>query len=113
MLTSILDYVFAMLIIGCATWRLSHMILFEGGPFDFFIEIREEIGIEHDVDGSPLVYPDSLFGSLFSCLSCMSMWVAIGFIIVLLIFPTLTIVLSMPFAVSAIAVMIDTNAQKY
>jgi len=54
------------LILAIATWRVSHMITREAGPFDVFKRLRERL---------PL-------GGLTSCIWCASVWVAAAFVIV-------------------------------
>ena len=59
-----------------ATWRLSHMLVYEEGPWDIFWRIRNMFGIEHYEDGSIAGVPEKVMAKLFGCLPCMSIWMA-------------------------------------
>jgi hypothetical protein len=60
--------------IGLATWRLSSLVVNEEGPWGIFLRLRCRLGISHE-DGIPCAWPDGL-AALFSCLWCMSVWMA-------------------------------------
>lgn len=61
-----------------ATWRLTHMLMFERGPFEVFTKVRELSGIEHEpVQGFPISYAENEVAKAFSCFLCLSVWVAI------------------------------------
>lgn len=62
-----------MLIDALVTWRLTKMLTVEAGPFDIFIKLREFLGIRHNEDGQPIIFPA---GILLSCFWCTSVWVA-------------------------------------
>ncbi len=65
-----------LLIMILATWRLASMFVSEDGPFDLFRRIRSLFGITHHDDGSVANIPDRSLARLFSCLWCMSVWMA-------------------------------------
>ena len=82
-----------------ATWRITHLLMVEDGPWFLVRRLRESFGVVHDVDdGSPIAHPD---GSVFACFLCLSVWVAL--VDVLLAWGVLWFVL-VPFAVSAVAI---------
>lgn len=83
--------------IGLATWRLSHMMLREEGPWRLFVHWRERWGVEHDEDFNPVSWPD---GSVLACLWCFSVWVGAALAI-------LPVWVSVPFALSAFAIMVE------
>lgn len=65
-----------LLLASVATWRLSHMLLKENGPFNIFRRARQELGITY--------YPESNEIAEYKyeitvCIWCLSMWVG-GFI---------------------------------
>lgn len=96
-------------VLSLATWRVSHLVTQEDGPFDIFIIVREKIGrIEHDDDGQVVMIPETFFGKLLSCVWCLSVWIATGFFIAYLIWP-MSIFLAYPLAISALAI----TAEKY
>lgn len=86
-------------IVGLAAWRLAHMLMVERGPFDIFTRLRELYGVKHDAneDRMPYAWPEN---SIFLCIYCMSIWTG-------LVFAVLPWWLSIPFAVSGIAILFD------
>lgn len=58
------------LLIGLTIWRLSSLLVEEEGPFDVFEKLRRFLGVPEtgEVEG--------LVPKLFSCIWCMSVWVA-------------------------------------
>ena len=58
-----------------AIWRVSSLLYDEGGPWDVMVRLREKMGIEHDEEGSPIVYPDSM--QPMQCFWCLTLLVAI------------------------------------
>lgn len=49
-----------------ATWRLTHLISKEDGPWDMIYHIRRAAGA-------------GFFGSLLDCFYCLSIWIALPF----------------------------------
>jgi len=86
---------FDLIIFGLATWRISSILVNEDGPFDVFFKMRER-------------FKEGLFfDSLFSCVWCISVWVAILLTLHAIMNKTLTLYLMLPFALSAIAVILE------
>jgi len=50
-------------IASLVTWRLTHLAVFEDGPFDAMVWLRQKAG-------------DGFFGKLLDCFYCCSVWVA-------------------------------------
>lgn len=46
-----------------ATWRVSHLIASEDGPFDVIVRLRQRAG-------------DGVLGQLMDCPYCLSLWIA-------------------------------------
>jgi hypothetical protein len=46
-----------------ATWRLSHLVASEDGPFDLIVRLRARAG-------------DGMLGKLMDCPYCLSLWIA-------------------------------------
>ena len=46
-----------------ATWRVSHLIAYEDGPFDAIVRLRARAG-------------DGVVGKLMDCPYCLSLWIA-------------------------------------
>jgi hypothetical protein len=49
-----------------ATWRITHLLSQEDGPFDLVFRFRKLLG-------------QGFFGSLLDCFYCLSIWIAIPF----------------------------------
>lgn len=95
------DTWFALVVYGLATWRISYMFMYEQGPFNIMVKLRERTGIRHDDTGHVLAVPD---GNVLGCIYCTSVWVAMCS----LILPVLVLV---PFAVSTIAILVNKVAK--
>ena len=95
-------------VFGLATWRLSSLLVNEGGPFGVFLKLRTLAGITHDENGRPLAIPDNFFAQLFSCVWCASVWVGVSWMVFWLFSPDVAIKLAAVFAFSTIAIMLDT-----
>jgi len=53
-----------------ATWRLTHIIVAEDGPWDIIVRVRAKLG-------------DSMAGRMMDCFYCTSVWIAIPFVFVI------------------------------
>ena len=89
-----------LLILSLATFRLSRLLTVDV----IFEDLRERIWKKY----SPL----TKFGYLFTCIWCMSIWVASVIVICYTIIPTVTTVLALPFAISAVAGLVAHNLDK-
>lgn len=81
-----------LIVAALATWRLSSLMLYETGPFDVFTHVRTFAN-------------HRLFtAELFSCVYCLSVWIGAVCALILL---TDYWWLLIPFALSAVAIMVD------
>jgi len=96
-----------LLIYGLATWRISSLLVQEEGPFHIFEKIRYWVGIQHEG-----MIPDNLLGGILSCVWCCSIWIALFWTISLWIIPKWSVMAAMPFAFSAIAILIDPYVRR-
>lgn len=92
---SLLDF----LVLSLATWRVSHMFVYEAGPFYMFTKIRASRGIQHDLAGEPIAWP---MNKLLGCLWCTSVWVGAGMLALFTICQPMVYV----FAISAVACLL-------
>lgn len=67
---------FSLIAIILATYRLSHLLNCEEGPFDICLKIRVMMGIKHDSNGDIEEIPEHFMAKLFGCLPCLSVWMA-------------------------------------
>ena len=65
---------FELIVLALATWRISYMLVVEQGPYNIFDKLRHRVGVQHLEDGTPFAH--NTWGELFTCVWCMSMWVA-------------------------------------
>jgi len=84
------------IVVALAVWRISNLFVNEAGPWHMFTNVRRKFGVKHDEYDTPVAWPD---GSVFECLWCFSLWVALLLAIVPWWFST-------PFALSAVAVVV-------
>jgi hypothetical protein len=96
-----------LIIFGLATWRVSSLLVNEGGPFGIFLKLRRLAGIVHDNEGKPLMVPNGFFAELLSCVFCSSIWVGTGWLIFWLLFPYAATILATAFSFSTIAILLD------
>ena len=92
------------LVLGFATWRLSAMLSYERGPFGIFFWFRRLLKFEQ-YDNEEIA-PDTFFGNLFACVWCLSFWIAIGMWVAYRAWPE-TLIVAAPFALSAVAIMVE------
>lgn len=92
-----------------ALWRVSSLLQSEAGPFDVFYRFRELIGIHHDDKGDIAEVEDRWLPKLVSCVWCLSMFLALFYIPLWFFFPDIMFWISMPFAVSALAIGLEVN----
>lgn len=79
-----------------ATWRITSLVSAEEGPFNVFGKFRQSLPIDGFIEG------------LVSCVWCLSIWIAIGWVIFIACFPTIAIWVALPFAFSTGAIALDS-----
>lgn len=99
----------ALVILGLATWRMSHLLAKESGPFDIFKGIREFSGIVHDEDGEIVIVPEKFFPQMISCVWCNSIYIATFWMVAYYFLGTIALFLAFPFALGAVAIVIEEN----
>lgn len=92
-----------------ATWRFTHMVLTENGPFRVFRRIRERFGVVYAQDDEHQIV--SFKYEVLTCPWCMSVWV--GMVVTLLQFSSPKARwLLLPFVYSAGSVFIGKLMEK-
>src|SRR5579884_653305 len=92
-----MHYSFRFVLAAIAVWRLTHLVAREDGPFELLRRIRRAL-------------PKRIFGRLFGCLYCLSVWVALRF--------ALFVSLSAPewlvtwFALSGAAILLERTTRE-
>jgi hypothetical protein len=92
-------------ILALATWRISSLLVREDGPFYLFMRLRHKVGVRYDKLSQPYATNEVARGLL--CLWCTSVWVGIALALCFLLWPQAVVGLSLPFALSAVAVLVD------
>ena len=93
------------LILGLATWRISHLLVSEEGPWDFLSKFRHLAGVRYDEHSSP--YSTNVFSELLTCIWCLSPWIGTILTLAYWRWSYPTILCSLPFALSAMAVIVN------
>src|SRR6185503_8686819 len=93
----------ALACVVAAVWRITHLFMYETGPFFILERLRALTGVRHDEDSRrPIGYPK---GNVFECFWCFSVWVSIFIIpFVLWAWPVIYVA-----AFSAAAIWIETR----
>lgn len=112
-----------LIVLALATWRISSLFVNEDGPWFIFVIFREWSGIyftypyhvppssPHDF-GKEKVVPLRLLPQILSCIWCTSVYVGGILIIAYYFFPALTFYASLPFALSALAILFNLVVEK-
>lgn len=98
-----------LIILILATWRISSLFVNEDGPFDMFARLRALVGIRYNELSN--AYSTNVLAGLFNCLWCFSVWVGLALMISYSQYPNQTILVCLPFALSAGAIMVDKWTQ--
>jgi hypothetical protein len=94
-----------LIVIGLATWRLTSLIVNEDGPFELLSKLRHALGVRYDEHSE--VYGTNVIANALTCVWCASLWVAVFWAVLFLSYPKISLIIALPFALSAIAIMIE------
>lgn len=98
------------IVAALATWRISHMLLYENGPFRLLRRLRVMLGVTYyDDDGSDV---SSSRYEITICIWCLSVWVGAAVGSLWLLAPVWAFWIVLPYALSAVAVMISQVVKK-
>lgn len=97
------DNFFWLCVAALATWRITSILYRE----KIATPIRRWFGERNDVHTGMESYPDTFFGKLFSCYWCLSVWVGITVTFIWYGNPYFLL----PFALSALAILIDQKVE--
>lgn len=93
------------LFLALATWRTASMLVYEEGPFGIFYRLRVASGLMYDQNHEVLLLiPDNFFAQLLSCIRCATIWTGISWTVAYLLLPDFILYISLPFALSALAI---------
>lgn len=92
------------IILILTTWRISSLLVDEGGPFDLFGRLRYLLGVRyHNIDSS--AYGENVVSEALSCIWCTSFWVGLVLAICYWTIPVYTTWLCLPLALSGGAII--------
>lgn len=92
-------------ILGGAVFRIASMLVYEEGPWDIFCRLRHRLGVRYDERSQP--FGLNVVGKALCCLWCTSVWVGMAGVLSVMFAPWLTMTLSLPFALSALAILLS------
>ena len=101
-----LGYLFVLVL---ATWRLSYILVKEDGPWNFVALTRYKIGVRYDQYSTP--YGENTLADLLTCVWCTSVWVGAALAAIYLIAPDVAVAISLPFALSAGAIIVNSEVE--
>lgn len=98
----------AFVLISLAVWRIANMLsdIDQSGPWQILDKIRRRAGLKYNENSIPYANPGSL-ADMLTCIYCNSVWIAIFFYILWNVNQTLTIIVSIPLALSAVAIFLQ------
>jgi|WetSurMetagenome_2_1015567.scaffolds.fasta_scaffold1354513_2 hypothetical protein len=91
---------FDFVILCLAVYRFSSLFAWESGPFDILDKFRHGIGVRYNIDSRQ--YGTNMLSKMIICQLCNSVYLGVLASIMYLLFPALTIILAVPFALSAV-----------
>lgn len=102
-----------LVVLGLAVWRICLMVVLEEGPICCRVPgASEQVGLfvwlRSLVALLEMERPDALTRTLVGlvgCVWCLSVWVGFGAVGLWLLWPRLTMLLALPFALSALAIL--------
>lgn len=89
-------------VLSLASWRITSLLVNEGGPFDIFARFRGFIGVYYDEYSN--VHGKNVFAKAFTCVWCLGFWVSI--VAASLLLPDYIELWQYPFAVLAMNAVI-------
>jgi hypothetical protein len=97
-----------LLILPFAVWRISNMLADteQSGLFNSLDWIRRKAGVKFNPDGTFYAKSGSI-GDGLTCVLCNSIWLGILFALLLIVNQEVTFFVSLPFALSALAIFIQ------
>ena len=101
-----------LIVYGLAIWRVSSLFVNEKGPWNVFLRLRILAGIQHDDNGTAYGIPDTFLAGVLSCIWCCSVWVGFFWTALWLVSSDTSLKLAVPFAFSALAILIDSWMKK-
>ena len=95
-----------LIVLPLAVWRVANMLADtdQSGPFELLDWLRGMAGVKYADSNVPYWKPGSL-AALIMCVDCSSVWLGMLGVVAFAVAPMLTIFVSLPFALSAVAML--------
>lgn len=106
-MNSELYILFIILVIGTASWRISHLFVNEEGPLQIFVRVRKFLGIGHDENNFPNMWPAGYLPQMFSCILCFSLNLCLLLWAICWFFSSELIYFLVPFSAGAVAMWLN------
>lgn len=87
-----------------AVWRITSLLMNEAGPYNVLHRLRFWAGIRHNRENAPIATTE--LAKVFQCHWCLSLWVSLVFVVGLCFSPGWTFTAALPFALSAVSILI-------
>ena len=96
------------IILAFATWRLSSLLVDpeDDGPWEMFGKFRHLVGVRRDKE-TGIFFGKNVVAQALLCVFCTSIWVGIAIAISYILFPSITVMASLPFALSTGAIVLE------
>jgi hypothetical protein len=95
----------ALLVLGLATWRVTSLLVEEGGPWNLLGRLRHRLGVRYDE--ASRAYGLNVLSEALTCAWCLSLWTGAGWTIFWLATGRLALWVALPFCLSAAAVVVQ------
>jgi len=92
-------------IVALATWRVSVLLVNEAGPGDILAKFRKFVGVYYDELSQPV--GKNTIADALTCVWCTSVWVGFFFAALWLVHERLAFYVALPFALSAVVIILD------
>lgn len=96
-------------VLSLATWRLTSLVVKEDGPWDFLARLRHGVGVRYNENST--AFGLNVVGAAVACMWCASVWVGAAVCILYLLSRTTTLILCLPLALSAAALIVERMAR--
>ena len=94
-----------------AAWRLTSLLSSEAGPFAILDRLRHAAGVRYDSGGIPFGLNELARGLV--CPWCLSVWVGGIFGLAWLLWPSVTVFVALPLAVSGGVVVVHSIVERF
>lgn len=96
-------------VLALACWRLTSLAVSEDGPYDVLAKMRSKIGVRYDEHSQ--AYGANIVAEAFTCAWCLSVWLGAALVICYALAAEITVWLSLPFALSAVVVLLGQGGR--